>query len=593
MKAVKVSKTRIPMKKTRLHLEREAERITPVPSDVEFKSTKDGVFAKVPSIGGWVKLSAPIKVLAEARDISNENWGRQLEWEDGEGKPHRYVFSAAELVGPSGKVCGRLARGGLPYITNDTRLRKLLCRYLSDTVVDRRVRLAHRTGWQGGSYVTPHAIFSPEAEEELIFQTNAQAARWAVSGSLEKWRDGVAKLCPGNSRLVFFISCALAGPLLLLAGIDSLLFHLHGLTSTGKTTALYGAGSVLGGGAPQGFVHTWRATGNAIEAIAESHNDATLLLDELGQVAPDDAENIVYMLSNGAGRSRLTSHISMRPSFTWRLVMLSTGEPTLAEHAGVAGKRVRQGADARLLNITADAGAGLGVFEDLHDFPSPAAFAQGIERNAKQYFGTAFRAFVAAVVSDREGIREKVHGFLERFRTEMVPGRSSGAVHRAADRFALVGAAGELATQMGITGWTQGEAWHAAERLFQEWLVTKHDVMVDVDTPIRRLRELFLHHPERFSLVENSDDEVPNLAGYLHNKPTAGESEFWLLPEVFQREICAGVSPQLVARELERRGHLRRQGEHFTAKVRVPDEKNPLRVYRVRESLLRDDAGPK
>ena len=51
----------------------------------------------------------------------------------------------------------------------------------------------------------------------------------------------------------------------------------------------------------------------------------------------------------------------------------------------------------------------------------------------------------------------------------MTPG-ATGEVKRAADRFAVIAAAGELASEWGITGWGAGEATVAAKRCFLDWL---------------------------------------------------------------------------------------------------------------------------
>ena len=68
--------------------------------------------------------------------------------------------------------------------------------------------------------------------------------------------------------------------------------------------------------------------------------------------------------------------------------------------------------------------------------------------------------------------------------------------------------------------------------------------------------------------------------------PTDGEGkEFLILPQVFW-EACDGVSQQAVARELERRGHLRRTAPHFTLKERLPGFANPIRVFCVRASIF-------
>ena len=42
-------------------------------------------------------------------------------------------------------------------------------------------------------------------------------------------------------------------------------------------------------------------------------------------------------------------------------------------------------------------------------------------------------------------------------------------MQRVADKFALIGAAGELATELGLTGWFRGEAESAARQCFASW----------------------------------------------------------------------------------------------------------------------------
>ena len=59
----------------------------------------------------------------------------------------------------------------------------------------------------------------------------------------------------------------------------------------------------------------------------------------------------------------------------WRLLFLSSGEIGLAEHMASVQRRTRAGQEIRMVEIPADAGAGLGIFEDLHGFENGAAFA--------------------------------------------------------------------------------------------------------------------------------------------------------------------------------------------------------------------------
>jgi uncharacterized protein (DUF927 family) len=82
------------------------------------------------------------------------------------------------------------------------------------------------------------------ASEQVVFQ-NAHAIEpaFSVAGTTDEWRDHVAALAQGNSRMVFSICVALAGPLLEPAGEDSGGFHLRGPSSTGKSTALQCSGT--------------------------------------------------------------------------------------------------------------------------------------------------------------------------------------------------------------------------------------------------------------------------------------------------------------------------------------------------------------
>ena len=83
--------------------------------------------------------------------------------------------------------------------------------------------------------------------------------------------------------------CAFAAPLLGPLGEQGRSFHLHGKSSSGKTTALRVAASVWGGEAGTGalgYVRQWRATGNGVEGLAQAHSDTLLAMDEIGTADP-------------------------------------------------------------------------------------------------------------------------------------------------------------------------------------------------------------------------------------------------------------------------------------------------------------------
>ena len=304
-----------------------------------------------------------------------------------------------------------------------------------------------------------------------------------MRGTAEEWREQVGRLCSGNSRLVLAVSCAFAGPLLSIGGLESGGVHLHGGTSKGKTTTLFVAGSVCGGGGQNGFVQTWRTTTNGLEATAETHHDGTLFLDELAQVDARESAEVAYLLASGQGKSRMARSMVARKKPTWRLLFVSTGEVTLAEHAASAGKQVRGGADIRLLNIRADAGKGMGLIEELHGTDSSDIFIRQLREAAEKFYGAPFRSYLHRLVRERSAAEQTIRATREAINS-VVPKASAGEVRRAADRFGVIAAAGELATIWNLTGWTEGEALEVAKRCFTEWLSERGTSGVRIWKPV-------------------------------------------------------------------------------------------------------------
>jgi len=142
-------------------------------------------------------------------------------------------------------------------------------------------------------------------------------------------------------------------------------FHLRGNFSIGKSTALLLAGSVWGGWGASGYCRNWRATSNGLEGVGRAHCDTLLCLDEMGQVDGREAGEIAYMLANGQGKSRGRKDSSSRTPAQWRLLFLSTGELSLADKMNEIGRKVRVGQEVRLVDVPADAGSNLGLFENL------------------------------------------------------------------------------------------------------------------------------------------------------------------------------------------------------------------------------------
>ena len=100
------------------------------------------------------------------------------------------------------------------------------------------------------------------------------------------------------------------------------------------------------------------------------------------KIVPDD-----FVLANGQGKTRAGKYGEMRLPARWRLVFLSTGEVTLESHLASIGKRVKAGQQVRVIDLSADAGAQMGVFNQSHGM-NAADLADHLKQQSRQHYGS-------------------------------------------------------------------------------------------------------------------------------------------------------------------------------------------------------------
>jgi uncharacterized protein (DUF927 family) len=367
------------------------------------------------------------------------------------------------------------------------------------------------------------------------------------------------------------------------------------------------AASVWGKPTADAQMRQWRGTANGLEATAAETSDALLILDEMGQADAREVADVVYMLANESGKQRASRTGTVRRRQTWRTLFLSTGEITLAQKIGEAGKRATAGLEVRLVNLPANAGAGMGVFQNLHGRPSAAALAEELRGAAQAHHGTAARAFLARLAQDRATdaaeLLSTLNELREAFLRQHVPIGASGQVRSVAARFALIGAAGELARDYGVLPWPEGEAMRAAGACFSAWVAERGGAGSGEDTlALAQVRQFLEAHGEsRFTLLTPSapgGEPAPpdvartiNRAGY-RRRVGDGDGERWeylVLPETWKAEVCKGLDAKRTAGLLAARGWLfGATPRNRSATVDISGE-GKRRVYRVSGAILGDD----
>ncbi len=352
-----------------------------------FTVSDDGVWHEAIDQDGKRKppewVCSRLDVEALTRDQDGGGWGYLLTFTDPLGKLKTWAMPARMLSGDGGEYRAALLGMGL-RIAPSPRARNLLTQFIQTRQPDAFASCTDRVGWHGRAFVLPRETIGDGAER-IVFQSENQIENtFTVKATPEAWIERVGMLCIGNSRLSFAVACAFAGPLLRFAGVESGGFHYRGDSSSGKTTALKVAASVYGGAS---YLQRWRTTDNALEAIAAQHSDCLLILDELSQVDPKTAGECAYMLANEQGKARATRTGTPRARQTWRLLFLSAGELGLSDHMAEGMKRIKVGQETRMADIPADAGAGMGAFENLHGHEGGSAFARHITGQAASVYG--------------------------------------------------------------------------------------------------------------------------------------------------------------------------------------------------------------
>ena len=562
-------------------------------------------------------LCSRLDVIARTRDAEGHSWGYLLSFADPTGRSREWAMPARMLASDGGEYRAALLGMGL-LIATAPMARNRLTEYLQTRQPHDLATCTDRTGWHpagegAAAYVLPHETIGDGAER-IVFQSDSQAENtFKQRGDVATWRERIGALCVGNSRLIFAVACAFAGPLMRPAGVDSGGFHLRGNSSSGKTTALRVAASV--NGAPS-YLQRWRTTDNALESTAAQHCDALLILDELAQVEGRVAGECAYLLANEQSKARNTRGSAPRARLSWRLLFLSAGELGLADHMAEAMKRARVGQEVRMVDLDADAGAGMGLFEHLHDRDGGAALSNELTRAAGNVYGHPGRAWLQWLASQWQGLPRLLRERMEALRVAWVPEGAAGQVERVAARFALVAVAGELATEAGLTGWPVGEGERAARKCFESWLAQRGGAgNAEVRQMVRQAQGFLERHAEgRFTWWHRAaDDHNPktlNRAGFRRllapdgtpinrdsqhaveigerMSPTVGEecqTEYFILPDVFRSEVCQGFDVQAMCRVLAEHGALHTDAGRFTVRPRLPGVGNP-RCYQIKPDLF-------
>lgn len=518
----------------------------------EDKATGDGL-----PFDEW--LCAPLHVDAVTRNEGQDgDYGRLLRFRNSDNRWLTWAMPNELLAGKPDSILAVLLSMGLDV---DYKRRSQVCQYIASQHPKRRVIAATSTGWH-----TPKLFIMPReriGDGEAIFQTEAaNGDDYRKGGTLEGWQSNIAARCEGNPLLVLSVCASLAGVLLFHVQRQGGGFHIVGDSSTGKSSAILAGASVWGHG--EDFKRTWRATGNGLEGIASQRNDTLLALDEIGEADPREIGAVVYAMANGTGKARASRNGAARAAKRWRVMLFSSGELGLSALMAEGGKRSRAGQEIRLLDIPAR--RTYGAWDNLHGLTGGREFSDAIQRASVTHYGHAGPEFIRLLLESGE--IDKLPEWLAAM-TAKYPS-TSGQEGRAAERFALVALAGELAIKFGVLPLPAGHIQAAMLALFDLWRAGRGAGPSEDRQILKSIADFIARHGDtRFSGVDDPHGEARDRAGYWEDAPSG---RLFLFNRPGLEEAAKGYDLARVVLALDSVGAIAKRdtGKHQALK-RLPD----------------------
>lgn len=383
---------------------------------------------------------APALILPAKRHINVTSGEEEAELVYRERGRWRTLIAPREICVDSRRVIPGTASRGYPVGSVNSRA---VAKYHFDFLTSNAERLGiERTsaamGWvdAGDSPVFLWGAFQIAGEDakrvtfraaDIGDQQIADAFR--ASGTLDEWMR-VIEPAMRYPRVRLLVYAALAAPCLRIFDTTNFVVDVSSRTSTGKTSALRGAGSVWGRAderAHESVTHTWDTTRVGAERLCAISCDLPVILDDTKRGSPRVVNDVLYSAVSGHGRTR-GSVQGLRDSGTWRTILLSSGEAAAVSYTENAGVR------ARVLTIR---GLPFGT-----DTGKTRTLINELNRGLQQHYGHAGPSFIRWLVENRDRwdeFRRMFHDRADQFSA------GSGVKARLSDAAATISVAGRLA----------------------------------------------------------------------------------------------------------------------------------------------------
>ena len=491
------------------------------------------------------RISDYIEVVALSRTIESKEWKKHFRFIDMDGVIRECSISQATLLNKQ-ETLQILGDYGFCLSCDQQRLME----YLRFAKPSERITEVKRMGWiNADAFICPSFFISKNQDKTFFLESNNKTTGFEEQNTLDEWKENVCTLCEGNSILTLALCVGLSGILLKKLNINPIMVNLIGKSSIGKTTALYIAASLWGN--PREFIQQWRTTSNALEAIAESYNDSALILDELGQVHSKDIGNIIYMLGNSKGKSRLNKDSELKESKKWSIAVLSSGEVSISDKIAEGSDSVKAGQLVRCIDIDALRSDKLGVFDTMHDdIEDSAQFSNLLKEGTLKCYGVAAKAFIQSLINDPINLQDCYEEH-KRNIMKMLDKEKDGQITRVAEIFALLSMTGDLACRFKVFTHKNNELLDLIYLLFNEWLKERGTTQsMEEKSILDCLIGSLETNRNRFDQIDKIFEKSNSSGWWGIHKIHDNSEYYYITSQAFRNEIFKGFNMKFVRKTL-------------------------------------------
>jgi hypothetical protein len=369
-----------------------------------------------------IRLCSDMRAVHAESSPDGRSWALNADVVDARGVHKLVCFPRAYAETEPAKCMSALVDAGLVvYIDDQKRHRVIL-----NAIVRAEVPLAYGIVKTGRTKIGDRYVFAlpPPADvieadgkaagtNIIVWRGSTQYGRVRQGGKREGWISEVAEPAAKIPLAMVGIGTMLSGPALPYLPEESesnTMAHLVGESGGGKTTIVRVGASVHGKGSqttdPDSYLESYKNTINSSENILLAANHLGICFDELKNIDQRAAATFAYDFATGRRKGRMNADGSSRPSDSWVLSGLSSGEITLSDRANENAFRQQtmdSGADVRVLNLTSD-----GAFDLVGNFAERKAYAESIGAASATHFGFAGPEFIRFLLNHEDEARAAI-----------------------------------------------------------------------------------------------------------------------------------------------------------------------------------------